>query len=189
MITSNERILITGIQEGNPQIFEKFFHEFYSSLCAYCKLIVNRNDIAEDIVQELFYRIWNKRENFNISTSLKSYLFRSVYNNSIEYIKSEKLEILYKEYNLRKLQNNDTTIPDSDIIEKINKAIDELPDKCREVYKLRKFDNLSHAEIAKKLNISLKTVETHIRRANIALKEKLKYLSIIKFICIFLNIL
>jgi len=79
--------------------------------------------------------------------------------------------------------------PDNDLIEKINKAIDELPEKQREVYKLKKFDNFSYEEIAKKLNISLKTVETHIRRANIALKQKMKNLSIIKILYILFNIM
>ncbi|MBN1116193.1 MAG: RNA polymerase sigma-70 factor [Bacteroidales bacterium] len=185
MGAAEEKILIAGIQHKNEAVFENLFKEYYGALCAYSKLIVKRNDIAEDLVQELFFKIWNKGEDFSISTSLKSYLYKATYNNSIDFLRSLKNEILYKEYNLRALQNSDNNQPDSDLITAIYKAIDELPEKCGEVFKLRKFENMSHAEISKKLNISVKTVETHMHRANLALKEKLKTLSIIKVLIIF----
>jgi len=81
-----EKEIISEIKKGNRQVFESLFREYYSALCAYSKLVVKRNDIAEDIVQELFYKIWNKKNSLNITTSLKSYIYRSVYNNSIDYI-------------------------------------------------------------------------------------------------------
>lgn len=185
MGTPEEKILIAGIQEHNQTVFEKVFRKYYSALCVYSKLVVKRNDIAEDIVQELFYKIWNKGKDFSISTSLKAYLYKATYNNSIEYLRTQKNEILYKEYNLRSIQKSDNAQPDSDMISAIYKAIDDLPDKCGEVFKLRKFENLSHSEISKKLNISVKTVETHMHRANIALKEKMKELHILKLLIIF----
>jgi RNA polymerase sigma-70 factor (ECF subfamily) len=183
--TPEEKILVAGIQNKNQVVFEKLFREYYSALCAYSKLYVKRNDIAEDVVQELFFRIWTKGQEFSISTSLKSYLYKATYNNSIEYLRTLRNEILYKEYNLNTLKNTDNSQPDSDMIAAIYKAIDELPEKCGEVFKLRKFENLSHSEISKKLNISVKTVETHIHRANITLKEKMKKLHIIKLLIIF----
>jgi RNA polymerase sigma-70 factor (ECF subfamily) len=183
--TLEEKILVTGIQEQDQIVFKRLFHEYYSALCSYSKLIVKRNDIAEDIVQELFFKIWNKGREFSISTSLKSYLYKATYNNSLEYLRTLKNEILYKEYNLITLKNTDNSQPDSDMIAAIYKAIDELPDKCGEVFKLRKFENLSHAEISKKLNISVKTVETHMHRANTTLKEKMKKLHILKFLILF----
>jgi RNA polymerase sigma-70 factor (ECF subfamily) len=183
--TPEEKILITGIQERNQVVYEKFFHEYYSALCAYSRFFVKRTDIAEDIVQELFCKIWNKGKEFSISTSLKSYLYKATYNNSIEYLRALKNEILYKEYNLNTLKHTDNSQPDSDMIAAIYKAIDELPEKCGEVFKLRKFENLSHAEISKKLNISIKTVETHMHRANTTLREKMKKLYIIELLILF----
>ena len=183
-----EKILINGIQQKNEAVFEKLFKEYYSSLCAYSKLIVKRNDIAEDLVQELFFKIWNKGRDFSISTSLKSYLYKATYNNSIDYLRTLKNELLYKEYNVKVLQNSDNGQPDSDMIAAIYNAIDELPEKCGEVFKLRKFENMSHAEISKKLKISVKTVETHMHRANLALKEKLKKLDILKVPLIFFTL-
>lgn len=179
---------IKKIQKGDSSAFESLYHEFYAALCAYSKLVVNRSDVAEDIVQELFFKIWNKKENLNITTSLKAYLYRSVYNNSIDYLRSEKLQNIYKDYNLGELDLNPNVQPDTDMIEIINKAIDELPDKSKEVFKMRKFDKMSHKEIGEKLNISHKTVETHIHRATTTLKEKLKNLYIAKLILIFLHI-
>ena len=187
MTSSEETLIIEGIQKGDPQIFENLFRKFYSALCAYSKLFVKRNDIAEDIVQELFFRIWKKGKGFSISTSLKSYLYKATYNNSLEYLRTLKNEILYKEYNEHVLNNTDNAQPDSDMIEAINKAINELPEKCGEVFKLRKFENMSHAEISKKLNISIKTVETHIHRASIILKEKMKKLTIIEVLLLFFH--
>ena len=188
MRTSDGKILIAGIQERNQVVFEKLFREYYSALCTYSRLFVKRTDIAEDIVQELFFRIWNKGKEFSISTSLKAYLYKATYNNSLEYLRTLKNEILYKEYNLGVLKNTDNSQPDSDMIAAIYKAIDELPEKCGEVFKLRKFENLSHTEISKKLNISIKTVETHMHRANTALKEKIKKLHIIELIILFFNL-
>lgn len=179
---------INRIQQGDSVAFEAMFHEFYTALCAYSKLVVNRSDVAEDIVQELFYKIWNKKESINITTSLKAYLYRSVYNNSLDYLRSEKLQDAYKDYNLGELDLNPNVQPDTDMIAIINKAIDELPEKSKEVFKMRKFDKMSHKEIGEKLNISHKTVETHIHRATIALKEKLKNLHIAKLILIFSQI-
>jgi RNA polymerase sigma-70 factor (ECF subfamily) len=189
LISSKNKILIAGIQRGDSQVFEELFHEFYSALCDYSKLIVNRSDVAEDIVQELFFKIWNKKENLNISTSLKAYLYRSVYNNAIEYLRTEKLEKMYKEYNFREIHSEGNLQSDSDQLALVNKAIEELPDKCKDVFKLRKFEKLSHAEIAQKLDISVKTVETHIHRATVTLKDKLKNLYIIELIYILMNIL
>lgn len=187
MVSSSDKAYITAIQKGDSRVYEKFFCEFYSALCTYSKMVVSRSDVAEDIVQELFCKIWNKKESFNVSTSLKAYLYRSVYNNSIEFLRTEKLENNYKEFNVYDMSIDSNSETKEDLLSALNNAINELPEKRREVFKLRKLEKLSHAEIAERLDISPKTVETHIHRASLELKDKLKNIKLLILFFILLH--
>jgi RNA polymerase sigma-70 factor (ECF subfamily) len=161
------------IKKGNRAAFEHLYKHYYASLCAYAELITKRSDLAEDIVQELFYTIWSNREKLEIKKSLKSYLFGAVHNNSVKYLNSLKVRDKYFEYAKYRI-NDHHEISDFDLREKLTQSIDKLPPQCKKVFVLSRYDKLKHAEIAEQLNISIKTVETQIRRANIFLREKLK---------------
>lgn len=170
----DEITLLKKIQKGDEKAFETIFKELYSSLCVYAKKFTQQTEPSEEIVQNIFYKLWDKREELNIHTSLKSYLFKAVHNNSIKYLHSKKFEEDYRKFNEEIILNKKDYLPDFDLKEKLNKSIDELPPQCRKIFILSRFDNLRHSEIAVKLGISEKTVEVQIRRANIALRKKLR---------------
>ncbi len=173
MANFNEIRFLKKIQKGNEKAFEEIFKEYYASLCVYANKFTLNPEISKEIVQSIFLKLWEKRTDLNIHTSLKSYLFRCVHNNSIKYLHSKKFEEDYRRYNEEFFLNKRDYIPDFDLTQRINKSIEELPPQCKKIFVLSRFDNLKHAEIAEILGISEKTVEVQIRRANISLRKKL----------------
>ena len=183
----NEILLLKRIKKGDDKAFETIFREYYSALCFYAKKFTLQADIAEEIVQNIFFKLWEMRVELKIHTSLKSYLFKSVHNNSIKYLNSKKFEEDYRKFNEEIILNKRDYLPDFDLSEKINKSIEELPPQCRKIFILNRYENLKHKEIAKKLGIAEKTVEVQIRRANMALRKKLQeYLPFFIFLSLFL---
>ena len=161
--------IINQIKQGNKKAFEAFFKEYYARLCEYSQLITKDQDASVEIVQDFFVKLWENREKLEIN-SVKSYIFRAIHNNSIKFL-NKKLSF--------ETINNDKEygfiLPnDFELNENIEKSINELPPKCREIFILSRIDKLRHNEIAEKLGISSKTVEVQIRKASLILKEKLK---------------
>ena len=151
--------------------FELLFREYYARLCEYSGMITRDEDASVEIVQDFFVKLWENRATLDIK-SVKSYLFRSIHNNSIKYInKRAQLESIRVEKNAK---YGYTSPEDFELTEKLEKSLDELPPKCREIFIMSRIDKLRHNEIAEKLGISARTVEVQIRKASIILKEKLK---------------
>jgi len=179
-----DKNILAGLQAGNEQVFELFFRNYYERLCNYANTILNDMDEAEEIVQNAFLAMWEKRESIEVHTSLKSYLYRSVYNSSLNHVKHLKVR---RKHDERLLQNSNA-LHDSaaapllhNELETLAKnAIDQLPPQCQMVFKLSRFENLTYAEIASQMQISVKTVENHMMKALKVLREKLKeYLPLI----------
>ncbi len=169
----NERKLLSQLKKGDIKAFENIFNLYYSRLCEYSFFLTAEKAEAEEIVQKLFINLWENRETNKIH-SLKPYLFKAIHNNSIKYINRKKTKAFAeKDFNLL-----EDSSPENeyylDLYEKLEECIDELPEKCKKIFILSKFDNLKHKEIAQKLDISPKTVEVQVRRAKLFLKEKLK---------------
>ena len=186
-----EHELLKTVFKGSKEGFEILFRTYYKRLCAYALSFVSQNDLAEDLVIDVFLKLWEKRETLNITDSVSSYLFRSVKNSCINYLnreKSRKYTISENEVNLLNLKMEYTIsdkYPLTDLIgkeleEKIRMEVEKLPVQCREIFYLSRFEELSHKEIAKKLGISENTVKVQIYRALIKLRKELKdYLPII----------
>ncbi|MBN2261918.1 MAG: RNA polymerase sigma-70 factor, partial [Prolixibacteraceae bacterium] len=87
-----DKHILAGLQAGNEQVFESFFRNYYERLCNYANTILNDMDEAEEIVQNAFLAMWEKRESIDVHTSLKSYLYRSVYNSSLNHVKHLKVK-------------------------------------------------------------------------------------------------
>ena len=186
-----EQEIVKSVLKGNKKAFEILFRTYYQRLCAYAVSFVSQNDVAEDIVTEVFLKLWEKRETLNINDSVSSYLFRAVKNACINFLTREKTKlhtISENEVNLLNLKIKypiSDNIPLTDLIEeelaeRIKEEIEKLPDQCREIFYLSRFEKLSHKEIAKKLGISENTVKVQIYRALIKLRSGLKhYLPII----------
>ena len=161
--------IISLIRQGDQKTFETLFTDYFARLCEYSFLIIKDKEVAAEIVQDFFAKLWENRAKANIQ-SIKAYFFKSIHNNSIKYISKKKnfeSIIDVKEYGF--VMPHDFELP-----EKLEKSVNELPPKCKEIFLMSRLDKLRHNEIAEKLGISPKTVEVQIRKANLILKEKLK---------------
>jgi RNA polymerase sigma-70 factor (ECF subfamily) len=157
--------------------FELLFRKYFPSLTHFARKYVPDNDTAKEIAHDVFLNLWAKRDNVDSSTSLKSYLFTSVYNRCMNYIRDQRkfnrdskiLDIIEQEVQEVPHDHLETMELESKIIESLN----SLPDRCREIFMLSRFEEMSYAEIAERLGISVKTVETQISKALRILRVKL----------------
>ncbi len=184
MLTENE--IVEQIKNGDKSAFESVFKMHYSHLCSYANKFVLDVDTSEEIIQELFFQIWQKKEELNITSSLKSYLFRAAHNSSLNYIKHKNIKLKYQEQTMAQQQDvyyeQPITSELNDLQERIRLAIDKLPTERRKVFVMNRFDELSYKEVADKLNISIKTVENQIGKALKFLREELKdYIPVLLF--------
>jgi RNA polymerase sigma-70 factor (ECF subfamily) len=175
-VSDHEAILIEGLKEGNVKIYDYIFHFYYSGLVVFVQKYIHDPNIAEDIVQEFFVKLWINRERVQIETTLKSYFFSSIKNRCIDYLRHEiikgKAEIKLLE-NLKSVTDDNNLLIESELRDQINAAIDKLPPICREIFIMNRFEGFKPAEIADKKGISVRTVETHIGKALKILRKEL----------------
>jgi RNA polymerase sigma-70 factor (ECF subfamily) len=173
-----ENYLINGIKTRNKIIFDFVFHYYYSGLCAYAERFVNDDSLAEDIVQDLFVTLWLKSKTIQINTSLKNYLFTAVKNRSLDHLKKEKTKEKGKQYiSYTKKPAENLSVywfAESELKELIDKCLESLPPRCREIIVMSRFEGLKNQEIADKLGISKRTVELQISNALKQLRGDLK---------------
>lgn len=164
--------------------FEKLFREYFVPLTAFAKKYLNDIDAAKEIVHDVFVNLWTKRATIDIEKSVKSYLYTATYNRSLNFIRDNKkfdsnisVEDNFGTASMESVENNLEAL---ELEEKINNSIALLPEKCKQVFLMSRFEGLKYHEIADKLNISIKTVEAQMSKALKVLKENLKdYLTIL----------
>lgn len=168
---------IEAIRQGNERVFEQIFRKHYASLCHYARSILKDPDDAEEIVQNVFCTWWEKRVFIDINISLKSYLYRAVHNHALNRIKHLKVQDTYRQHNAEVLEQTEVTATDTlqhnELQQQLGKAIDRLPEQCRLIFRLSRFEELKYAEIAEQLGISVKTVENQIGKALKILRTQL----------------
>ena len=147
---------------------ELLFKKFYSDVCYAVYRIIPDATKSEDIAQDVFLEIWRKRETIDIKSSVKAYLKRAGVNKALNYIRANKIRFEDDEsYEMQNLSIRDhgEEVEVKDLQAIIDNAIDSLPERCRIVFSLSRFEELSYKEIAAKLEISVKTVENQISKA------------------------
>jgi RNA polymerase sigma-70 factor (ECF subfamily) len=160
----------------SKEAFEAIFKQHYAPLVAYACKYVTEIDVAREIVQDFFVRFYEKRLTINIDTSLKSYLYRSVFNASMNYINQRNIQEKHlKNINLESdtEENLESEIYSAELQYRIFEAIEELPLKCGRIFKMNRLEGLKNEEIATMLNLSKRTVETQISKALRILRKKL----------------
>ncbi len=172
------------LKNGDITVFEMFFRAYYQPLCNYAYTFVQDRDEAEEIVQSAFLSVWEKRESIEIRTSLKSYLYTMVRNACLNVIKHEKIKQKHIGEELataeRSYDSVSQRVNSSELETRIQVSMEKLPEQCRLIFKLSRFEELKYAEIADQLNISVKTVENQIGKALKIMREELKdYLPLI----------
>nr|WP_233165888.1 RNA polymerase sigma-70 factor [Pedobacter sp. ASV12] len=170
-------VAITSVNNYTDQAFEQLFKTHYKALHAYAHLILKDLDMAEEVVQQLFLKFWEKRELLQVGTSMKAYLYKCVYNDSLNFLKHEKVKLKYHDYTLHTADHlSDSASAKIELGEleiKLREALNELPEQCRTIFQLSRFEELKYREIAEKLNISIKTVENQMGKALRLLRVKL----------------
>lgn len=157
--------------------FETVFREHYSSLCAYAIGFVKEQETCEDIVQETFVKFWNNRNEIEIETSVKSYLYRAVRNACLNFIKHSNISNAFKQYNSEEIsyseQNQGDALATSELEQKIRNTIDLMPTERRKIFIMSRYEELKYKEIAERLDISIKTVENQMGKALAFLRNEL----------------
>jgi len=160
--------------------FEELFRSFFPPLMVFAKKILGNEDDAREVVQKVFISIWEKRQEIDLSVSMKSYLFTSVHNRSLNMIRDRKKFSSAEVPDVAGEWDVSSVIESMELEEKIMAVIRDLPEKCRQVFEMNRFDGLKYSEIAKELKISVKTVENQMSKALKILREKLgKYMTIL----------
>jgi RNA polymerase sigma-70 factor (ECF subfamily) len=177
---------LLALKQGSEHAFEMLFRKYYQPLCNYAYSFLNDRDEAEEVVQAAFIGVWDKRQLIEIQSSLKAYLYRMVRNSCLNVLKHEKVKQAHA-----KLQMADgepayeQSMLSSELQGKIHEALKALPEQCRIVFQLSRFEELKYAEIAEQLGISVKTVENQMGKALKIMRGQLKdYLPMFLFFVI-----
>ena len=177
MLTGSDKQIFEAIKHDDHGTYEMVFREFYRPMTAYAFRFLGSLADSESIVQDVFLRLWQKRNEIMITSSLQNYLFRSVKNHCINYIEHEKIKTGYQSMVIKNEADRSEYSEfflEFGLMKKIETAITSLPEKRQEIFRLAREEGLKYREIADKLNISVKTVETQMTLALKQLRESLK---------------
>jgi RNA polymerase sigma-70 factor (family 1) len=185
MVKKTDNEIFAEIRSGSKDAFEFFFLKYYENLCTYAYGILRDKYSSEEVVQEMFIKLWENRQSLIIEVSAKSYIYRTVHNQCLNYINHLNVRQKYTNDKISENKHVIITAPLSDnypianllvqeLEEKIEKAIAKLPNQCREVFLLCRYEELSYAETAKRLGVSINTVKTQLKRAMARLRDELK---------------
>lgn len=167
---------IINLSADNAAAFEAVFKTHFKALHAYAYTIVRNDVMAEELVQHVFCRLWEKKEQISINQSVKAYLYRSVYNESLNYLKHLKVKESYQNYAARNMEQGDSAtarVSLKELEERLGKALNDLPEQCRTIFQMSRFEELKYRDIAERLGISIKTVENQMGKALRIMRLKL----------------
>jgi len=176
MILVDEHNIFNKIRGDDREAFKNLFDTYYASLCHYASHFLNDDSLSEEVVQELFVRLWEKRATLYLETSVRHYLFRSVRNGCLNQIQHDKVKKLHAKKLKEALMSEDPAedyMITPEMIQRLEEGIGQLPEKRREIFRLSREEGLKYREIAEKLQISVKTVEAQMGAALKALRNKI----------------
>ena len=182
--------IATLLVNKDEAAFEQVFKTHYKNLYAYAFTMLKDEDEAEEIVQQVFFKLWDRSEHLSFSGPVAAYLYRAVHNESLNFIKHQKVKEshrLHVAYSMKnKSEQPQGRMIRKELEEKFREALNELPEQCRTVFQLSRFEDMKYREIADKLDISVKTVENHMGKALKLLRTKL--VDFLPLLFIFLNL-
>jgi RNA polymerase sigma-70 factor (ECF subfamily) len=183
--------LIERIRKGDERAFESLFRSYYKTLCFFSYKIVKDSVVAEEIVQDIFYYIWEKHAALELNTSVKSYLFKSAHNNSLKYLRHQKIVAGYEDRVKASMEDTfdvqENYAEVGEIMHIISQTLDQVPERSREIFNLNRNEGLKYQEIADQLHVSIKTVEAHMTSVLKLFRENLKEYLLMVLFCIFVN--
>lgn len=173
--------LVARVRAGDQAALGVIFRAFVLPLSAFAYRSVGSRDVAAELVQDVFYRIWRRHASWEVQGTLRAYLYRATRNRVLDYLKHERIERRWAERAIREQaaervrnpESPDHAIDAQEMTAALGRALEELPERRRLVFVLRWREGLSHQEIAARLGVSVKTVENQLTRAIRSLRERL----------------
>jgi len=179
-----EEVIVQRLINKDKRAFELVFNEYYGIMVLYASRFMDTREEAEEVVQDVFVKFWEKCDTLSEDSSIKSYLYRSVHNSCLNTIKHEKVKDGYRQHMLQLMETsyqNEFDVEDPDKIRnRILEEIQNLPPRCSEIFQLSRYEGLKYQEIADHLGISVKTVEVQMGKALKVLRENLQDLKYIR---------
>ncbi len=172
----SDKYIVKQLKKGDKVAFEGLFKAHYSDLCNFAYSYLKDADEAEEIVQDAFYKLWQKRKQLFIQKNLTGYLFKTVSNKCTEYGRHLKVKQQFEqEPNAKNTSESPLELLEATQLEKLfNQTLLKLPERCRKIFNLSRQEGLKYREIAQKLSVSVKTVEADMGITLQALREALK---------------
>lgn len=177
LVTANNTLSANSLPILSDEAFETLFKTHYKALNAYANVILKDSDMAEEIVQAMFLKLWEKRDLLQVQTSVKAYLYKCIYNDSLNYIRNQKTKTKYEDFTILTMNQHHEAASFqaelSELQQNLSLALNDLPEQCRTIFQMSRFEELKYREIADELGLSVKTVENQIGKALKILRVKL----------------
>ena len=163
----DEEILIANLHYGESEAFRKIFEEYHARLCFFASKLLPQGIAPEDVVQDTFIKLWEKRQEFDSIGSIQAFLYISVKNHCLNLFKHDKVVKKFSSLPHQEVQEEIimSRIMEAEVLEKVYKALETLPEGCQNVLQLSYFEGLKNREVAAYLRISVNTVKTQKKRA------------------------
>ncbi|HAM98597.1 MAG TPA: RNA polymerase sigma-70 factor [Marinilabiliales bacterium] len=175
---SNDNQLVERLCNDDKSAFTFIFTKYYKDLVVFSFSFTRNLQASEEIVQDRFLKLWEHRNGLVVQTSLKSYLLKSVQNQSLDWLRHLKVKTNFAsvilEHPVLSENNTENYILHSELQDKLDEALAKLPEPYSQAFKMNRFEALNYQEIAKKLEVSVRTVEVRISKALLLLREELK---------------
>jgi RNA polymerase sigma-70 factor (ECF subfamily) len=161
------------LASGKHHKFEELFKGLFKPLCGFAMKFTGDLDTSKNLVHEVFVQLWEKFDSLPPDSNYKSYCYTAVRNKCLNYIRDKKKFVTIENVREQKVTEMHSPMETAELTHKIEAAIASLPEKCRMVFELNRIEGLKYAEIAEKMNISVKTVEAQMSKALATMKEHL----------------
>lgn len=175
----SDLLVLSKIKDGDIKAFERLFREYYAPLNLYALSITGRKEVAEEIVQELFYHLWKEHANLNILRSIRSYLFGAVRNRSLQYreqhlVREQHLKIIGSMPDGSAVAGPDDQLEYRELQEVISRTLSGMPERRRRIFAMHRFEGLKYKEIAERLSLSIKTIEAEMTKTYQSLRKEIE---------------
>lgn len=175
--SENQAIIVEQLKKGSKEAFRLLFDAYGSKIHAFALSFLKNEQEAEELLQDIFLKLWERRANLDTSKNIKSFLFKICVNQMYDFIRHKNIEQAYRDYSLHNYPADEENTWDqviyNDMLNNLEKLVAAMPEQRQRIFRLSKEEGLSNDEIATKLNLSKRTVENQLYRAISFLKERL----------------
>nr|WP_321450592.1 RNA polymerase sigma-70 factor [uncultured Carboxylicivirga sp.] len=185
----DDKWIIEGIKRGDESAYKSLFLKYYAQLVVFARKVVIDDDLARELVQDVFVNFYEKRNEINIHTSLKAHLYQSVRNRCLNQIKHNKIRREHHANIFAEKKDEEAYVEDklqeTELEHRIYSVVQTLPDQCKRIFEMSRFEGVPNQEIADQLGLSKRTIETQISKALKVLRKQLAlYLSVVLWLLI-----